>query len=300
VTGRWYYFSTTYAPGGTNNWKVCLDGTIVSQGTLTGSVTADPLLNNQYGGSDESGVGVTSRWFKGAMDEVRVSGVARSADWLWASWNTVFSNDTFATYGATQEVGARYAFTVAASGGGNVTGSASGECLPGSTVSITAVPDTYYHWSYWAGNVAGSQANPLTLTMDQHRSVTAVFEPDLAANGTPHWWLAQYGWTGNFDAAALADTDGDGQNALQEFLAGTDPTDPGSVLLAKLEQDPSTGELLISWTSVSGKTYRVEQSADLSGSWTVQTSNIPATPPLNIQKATLPSGGNIFFRIVVE
>ena len=300
VTSRWYYFSTTYVPSGTNNWKVCLDGTTVSQGTHTGTVAADTLLNNQYGGSDESGVGVTSRWFKGAMDEVRVSSVARSDSWLWASWNTVFSNETFATYGATQEVGARYAFTVAASGGGNVTGSASGECLPGSTVSITAVPDTYYHWSYWTGNVPGSQTNPLSLTMDQNRSVTAVFEPDLAANGTPHWWLAQFGWTDNFDAAALVDTDGDGQNALQEFLAGTDPTDPTSVLRATLEPEPSTGGLVISWPSVDGKTYRVEQSADLSGSWTVQTSNIPATPPLNTQQAPLPAGGSIFFRIVVE
>ncbi|MEI8386587.1 MAG: hypothetical protein WCG76_03210, partial [Verrucomicrobiota bacterium] len=109
-----------------------------------------------------------------------------------------------------------------------------------------------------------------------------------------------FGWTDNFDAAALVDTDGDGQNALQEFLAGTDPTDPTSVLRATLEPEPSTGGLVISWPSVDGKTYRVEQSADLSGSWTVQTSNIPATPPLNTQQAPLPAGGSIFFRIVVE
>ena len=300
VTGRWYYFSATYAPSGTNNWKVCLDGTIVSQGTLTGSVTADMLLNNQYGGSDESGTGVTSRWFKGAMDEVRVSGVARSADWLWASWNTVFSNDAFASYGATQEVGARYAFTVAASGGGNLTGSASGECLPGSSVSVTAVPDTYYHWSYWTGNVPGSQANPLSLTMDQNRSVTAVFEPDLTANGTPVWWLAQHGWTSNFDPAALADTDGDGQAAWQEFLAGTDPTDPASVLRVRIEADPATGSILLSWSSVGGKFYRIEQATDLAGSWTVQTSNIPATPPTNTHEEQLPAGARVFYRVTVE
>ena len=300
ATGRWYYFSTTYTPSGTNNWKAYLDGTVVSQGTLTGTVTADTALNNQYGGSDESGAGVTSRWFKGAMDEVRVSNVARSDNWLWASWNTVFSNGTFATYGATQEVGARYAFSVAASGGGSVTGSASGECVPGSTVNVTAVPAPNYHWSYWTGNVPASQTNPLTLTMDQNRSVTAVFEPDLAANGVPDWWLAQYGWTNNFDAAALADADGDGQATWQEYLAGTDPTDPMSVLRARIEADPSTGGLLISWPSVAGKTYRIEQSADLTGSWTVQASNIPATPPLNTQKEQLLPGGNVFYRITVE
>ena len=300
VTGRWYYFSATYTTSGTNNWKGYLDGALVSQGTLTGTVTADTLLNNQYGGSDESGVGVISRWFKGAMDEVRVSNVSRSANWLWASWNTVLANETFATYGAAQEVGARYEFSIAASGGGAVTGSASGECLPGSTVTIAAVPDAYYHWSYWTGNVPALQTNPLTLTMDQNRSVTAVFEPDIAINGVPHWWLAQYGWTSDFDAAAIADADGDGQNALQEYLAGTDPIDSSSVLRIKLEPDPATGGLLISWSSVAGKTYRIDQAADLNGSWTVQAGNIPATPPLNTEKGTLPSGGNIFFRIVVE
>ncbi|MEI8310226.1 MAG: LamG-like jellyroll fold domain-containing protein, partial [Verrucomicrobiota bacterium] len=300
VTGRWYYFSTTYATSGANNWKAYLDGALVSQGTLTGTVIADTALNNQYGGSDETGAGVTSRWFKGAMDEVRVSGIARSDNWLWASWNNVFSNETFATYGATQEVGARYAFTVAASGGGNVTGSASGECLPGSTVSITAVPDTYYHWSYWTGNVPSSQTNPLTLTMDQNRSVTAVFEPDLAANGTPVWWLAQYGWTSNFDAAALADSDGDGQTTWQEYLAGTDPTDPASVLRVRIEADPSTGSILLSWSSISGKSYRIEQATDLAGSWTVQTSNVPATPPTNTHEEQLPTGARVFYRVTVE
>ncbi len=300
VTGRWYYFSVAYGPTGANNWKVYLDGTAVAQGTLTGTVAADTTLNNQYGGSDEAGAGVTNRWFKGTMDEVRVSSVARSDNWLWASWNNVFSNETFATYGTLQEVGARYAFTVAASGGGTVTGSASGECLPGSSVSVTAVPATYFHWSYWTGNVPASQTNPLTLTMDQNRSITAVFEPDLAANGTPTWWLSQYGWTSNFDAAALADADGDGQNALQEFLAGTDPADSASVLRVRIEAAPSTGSMLLSWSSVAGKFYRIEQATDLAGSWTIGTGNIPATPPVNTHEEQPPSGAHVFYRVTVE
>lgn len=300
ATARWYYFSTTYTPSGTNNWKVFLDGALVSQGTRTGAVTADTVLNNQYGGSDEAGAGI-NRWFEGAMDEVRVSSVARSESWLWASWNTVFSNGTFATYGAMQEVGARYAFSVAAGGGGAVTGSASGDYLPGSPVSIAAVPNTYYHWSYWTGNVPANQTgqNPLTLTMDESRSVTAVFEANLAAGGAPEWWLAQFGWTANFDAAAMSDSDGDGQTASQEFLAGTDPTDPSSALRAGIEEDPPDGLLLL-WSSVAGKSYRIEQATDLPGQWSVRASNIPAAPPLNSHPVALPPEGRLFFRIAVE
>ena len=47
--------------------------------------------------------------------------------------------------------------------------------------------------------------------------------------GTPHSWLQNFGVTNNFEAAELLDHDGDGSLTWEEFLAGTDPTDPASV-----------------------------------------------------------------------
>lgn len=301
VAGQWYYFSATYSPSGTDNWKVFLNGTLVNEGTRTGPVATDTTLNNQYGGSDEGGTGI-NRWFYGAMDEVRISSVTRSHNWIRASHGNVFSNDIFATYGAIQEVGARYAFQGAASGGGGVIGSASGDYLPGSSVSITAVASPHYHWSHWAGNLPDTQTgqNPLTLTMDQNRSVTAIFDANLTAGGTPEWWLAQFGWTTNFESAALADSDGDGQTSSQEYLAGTDPADAASALRVRIEAAPSTGSLLLSWASVAGKFYRIEQTADLAAQWSVLVSEIPANPPVNSHESQLPPGNNVFFRVVVE
>ena len=298
-TGQWYFYSSTYTPSGTNNWKVYLDGALASQGTRTGSVTADTTLNNQYGGSDEAG---TTRGFNGTMDEVRVSSATRTANWVWASWQNVLANETFATYGQVQEVGARYAFAAAAGSGGSVTGTAAGDYLPGTAVTVAAAAAPYYHWSHWTGDVPADQAaqNPLTLTLDQDRSVTAVFDANLTINGVPEWWLAQYGSTTDFAAAALADADGDGQCAWQEFLAGTDPTAAASVFRAGLEVLPSTGGVRITWSSVAGKSYRIERAADLTGLWAVVAAGLTATPPLNTHTEARPAFGRAFYRVAVE
>jgi hypothetical protein len=44
------------------------------------------------------------RW-AGTIDEVRVSRVTRSADWLWACWMNIASNSTFNAYGEVQAAG---------------------------------------------------------------------------------------------------------------------------------------------------------------------------------------------------
>jgi hypothetical protein len=49
-----------------------------------------------------------------------------------------------------------------------------------------------------------------------------------------------------------ADPDGDGATNWQEYVAGTDPTNPLSVLKATIKAVP-----LISWDSISNKVYRV-------------------------------------------
>lgn len=61
------------------------------------------------------------------------------------------------------------------------------------------------------------------------------------------------------------DSDGDGATNLQEFLAGTDPRDPASVLRARLRNTP-TGPYL-EWNTQPGLVYQVQASAGLSG-WT--------------------------------
>ena len=102
----------------------------------------------------------------------------------------------------------------------------------GVTTLITATASQYYHFTNWTGSVS-STANPLALWMNGPKAVTANFTDDTTLFSpvpVPHWWLAQYGFTNNFEVAATNDTDGDSQPNWAEYIAGTDPTHAASVL----------------------------------------------------------------------
>lgn len=64
--------------------------------------------------------------------------------------------------------------TATAGRGGKVSGG--GLYDLGSEVTITAIPDDGYKFSYWTGDVSTMQ-NPIKVTVDVAKSVTAVFEP---------------------------------------------------------------------------------------------------------------------------
>ncbi len=89
---------------------------------------------------------------------------------------------------------------------------------------------------------------------------------DLNYDGLPDDWQAKYWGTDSSKwPAPTADSDGDGVSNLSEFLAGTDPTDPNSVL--KTSITPTKLGLLVSWNSVPGQVYQVQSSPDLK-TWT--------------------------------
>lgn len=99
----------------------------------------------------------------------------------------------------------------------------------GISTQITALPDAYYAFTNWSGGVSSTN-NPLDLLMDGPASIQANFTALLATNATPQWWLAQHGWTNDFDAAATNDADSDGFFTWQEYVTDTDPTNAASYL----------------------------------------------------------------------
>lgn len=65
---------------------------------------------------------------------------------------------------------------------------------------------------------------------------------------------------------------------LQEYLAGTSPTDPRNVL-AIIHAGPSGNDFTITFTSVAGKLYDAERNDDLMNptGWSAVQTNIPGT-----------------------
>jgi hypothetical protein len=87
-------------------------------------------------------------------------------------------------------------------------------------------------------------------------------------DGIPDAWRLRYFLTlNNWLSQTNADADGDGVNNLQEYLAGTDPTDPTS-FFKKIGTDKGAAQqpqdCVISWPSAIGKQYVIQRSPSLS------------------------------------
>lgn len=80
-----------------------------------------------------------------------------------------------------------------------------------------------------AGPFDTNPAEFVWSNVTENGTLLVQFPARLATNGVPQAWLAEYGFTNGFDDAAMSDQDGDGMASWQEFVAGTIPTDSGSV-----------------------------------------------------------------------
>ncbi|MFO1490237.1 MAG: hypothetical protein U1F77_12280 [Kiritimatiellia bacterium] len=98
----------------------------------------------------------------------------------------------------------------------------------------------------------------------------------------------------------LPDTDGDGMSDGQEALAGTDANDPLSWLRITTVSPGAVRS--IAWSSVPGKTYRVQFKDRLSDpDWQNLTPDVPATGPAcgRDDDSTLPAGGRVYRVVLV-
>ncbi|HEX9785038.1 MAG TPA: thrombospondin type 3 repeat-containing protein [Opitutaceae bacterium] len=99
-----------------------------------------------------------------------------------------------------------------------------------------------------------------------------------------------------------ADEDGDGRSNHDEYLAGTDPRNPGSDLTVVDFTPAASGGYTITWTTVAGRTYRVERSTDLApDSWETIQASVPGTGSVVSFTDTAPEASqHVFYRIVVN
>ena len=116
--------------------------------------------------------------------------------------------------------------------------------------------------------------------------VRKIADLDSDSDGIPDWWMLAYfnhptGQVGD-NSMAGQDADGDDMNTLQEYQAGTDPTDPDSVF--EITRIDAVGtDLQLNWKTVATKSYQLQRSPtpDNAGPWT------------NVGSTTFGTGGDV-------
>lgn len=122
---------------------------------------------------------------------------------------------------------------------------------------------------------------------------------DLDQDNLPDdWEVAHFG---NLARDGTGDFDGDGASDREEYLAGTNPTNEASVLGVLTLTALATGETTVIWSTVAGRTYRVQYKDDLDqAGWTELTGDVMAG---GVQASAVdpgpPPAGRRFYRVLL-
>ncbi len=172
------------------------------------------------------------------------------------------------------------------------------------TLTIT-IPANATSSSAYAIHFDHASASPNGLASFPKKTQTGLItlssrSASIYNDGIPDSWRLRYfGTVYNLLSQASADADGDGMNNWQEYVAGTDPTDPASMLsLTPAKGTPQNTTAIIRWPSVLNRQYVIERSATLFPAlWSAISTNTGTGGDMEFQDST--GGGSRFYRVRV-
>jgi hypothetical protein len=160
-------------------------------------------------------------------------------------------------------------FGVNQDGLGNLSGYAWGANIGWIAFETNGAPRVDLRTGILSGYVWSANCGWVSLSNAVAYVQTDSFWPgQVDVNGLPIAWELTYFGTTGIDPNA--DPDQDGMSNAQEYLAGTDPNDAGSVLRITAENFASDGTAAsLVWSSVPTRLYYVQKSSDLTAdNWT--------------------------------
>jgi uncharacterized repeat protein (TIGR01451 family) len=123
---------------------------------------------------------------------------------------------------------------------------------------------------------------------------------DANTNGLPDWWEELY-FPNPADRIATNDFDLDGLLNRDEYVAGTNPTDPASRLV--IGHAASTpGGFTLTFLAASGRVYSVHYSSNLAArAWSDLATHLPGTGgPVSVTDTNAPAASARFYRLGLE
>ena len=144
------------------------------------------------------------------------------------------------------------------------------------------------------GNLDGTN----TADMGAYEFVNGAGDSD--GDGMLDPWEIEYGLDPLNSGDAAQDPDVDRQNSLEEFIAGTNPTNGLSYFSLTRIRYRLTNEL-VTWSSATGRVYILESMPRMTGdTWFVTASDLPARPPENTYTDAVLSNVDSYYRVWVH
>jgi hypothetical protein len=174
------------------------------------------------------------------------------------------------------------------------------------SVPLTPVPAASFDPLVRVMRLSASGSYVFTAEDEAGIGIFSLGATDQDTDGMPDAWEQQIvdanlgdSITSIADVLPGDDYDGDGLNNMEEFIAGTLPTDSGSVFAISTTAAAGS-QYVLRWYSVSGKHYSVHKSTNLMSGFDALASGIVGEAPINSYTDTVTNASTIYYMIGVR